>query len=58
MRIVALVSLLEAARYDLERAMECMIRPGPMDARAMVDGLSDDAVVAADRADVAVRYFE
>jgi hypothetical protein len=39
MKVVTLVPVLEAARVDLERAMERVIGTGPMNARAMVDRL-------------------
>jgi hypothetical protein len=38
MKIVARVPVLEAARWDLERAMERVIGPDPLDARALVIG--------------------
>ena len=46
MKVVALVPVLEAARYDLERAME-NVGKGPMDARAVVDRLIREATLVA-----------
>jgi hypothetical protein len=47
MKLVALVPVLEAAWYDLERAMERVIGPGPLNARAIVDRLIREANLSA-----------
>ena len=47
MKVVALVPVLEAARYELERAMGRVIGPGPMKARAIVDRLIREAALVA-----------
>jgi hypothetical protein len=39
MKIVGVIPVLEAARFDLERAMEKVLAGGPMDAHAVVERL-------------------
>ena len=60
MKVVTLVPVLEAARVDLERALERVIGAGPMNARAMVDRLIREVQIvgatAVELSDAAVQH--